>query len=388
MKIALITDGIAPYVLGGMQRHSYYLAKYLAQNEVQVDLFHFNQSQLDIQALDCFSSEEKKYINSIIIPFPTTIKFPGHYIYESYLYSKEIYKRIKSTIDQYDFIYTKGFSGWKLICIKSKDFKLPPIGINVHGYEMFQKAPAFKTVPSLFLLRLFVKPLLVKSDLVFSYGGKVTSLLTEEVRISRNRIIEVPGGIESSWLNSTQKSTSNKVRFVFMGRAERRKGIEELNEVLRILEKKSEFTFTFIGPIPEHLKVDSPKITYLGEIRDINRIKQILFENDVLVCPSHSEGMPNVILEAMANQLAIIATDVGAVSMMVSNDNGVLIGNLTVPKLEKAIEDMCQLNGDQLKALQLNSLQKVKNNFLWDEIIKSLLSKIKNQLASPDLIGE
>jgi hypothetical protein len=29
MKIALLSDGIAPYVLGGMQRHSFYLAKYL-----------------------------------------------------------------------------------------------------------------------------------------------------------------------------------------------------------------------------------------------------------------------------------------------------------------------------------------------------------------------
>lgn len=33
MKIALLTDGIFPYAMGGMQKHSYYLAKYFAQKK-------------------------------------------------------------------------------------------------------------------------------------------------------------------------------------------------------------------------------------------------------------------------------------------------------------------------------------------------------------------
>jgi len=59
LKIALITDGIWPYVMGGMQKHSYYLCKYLAQNKVNVDLIHFNRSKLDITDLSVFSEEEK-----------------------------------------------------------------------------------------------------------------------------------------------------------------------------------------------------------------------------------------------------------------------------------------------------------------------------------------
>ena len=41
MRIALITDGIYPYVMGGMQKHSYFLAKFLAKNKIYVDLFHY-----------------------------------------------------------------------------------------------------------------------------------------------------------------------------------------------------------------------------------------------------------------------------------------------------------------------------------------------------------
>jgi hypothetical protein len=40
MKILLLTDGIFPFVMGGMQKHSYYLAKYLDKEVVDVTLAH------------------------------------------------------------------------------------------------------------------------------------------------------------------------------------------------------------------------------------------------------------------------------------------------------------------------------------------------------------
>ena len=54
MRIALLTDGIYPYVMGGMQRHSYYLAKYLARAGVHVDLYHFipPNSEWNIEPFD------------------------------------------------------------------------------------------------------------------------------------------------------------------------------------------------------------------------------------------------------------------------------------------------------------------------------------------------
>ena len=119
MRIALITDGIWPYVLGGMQKHSYYLCKYLAQQNVYVDLYHFNQSNYDISKLEFFTDEERIYINSIIIDFPKSLPFPGHYIYNSYKHSKLIFEAIKDKLPIYDFIYTKGFTGWFLINQKS-----------------------------------------------------------------------------------------------------------------------------------------------------------------------------------------------------------------------------------------------------------------------------
>lgn len=374
MKIALLTDGISPYVLGGMQRHSFYLVKYLAQNKLKVDLFHFNQSSLDIDKLDAFSEEEKKYINSIVVPFPQTIRFPGHYIYRSYLHSKLIFQKIKPHLQEYDFIYVQGFTGWELINQKKRgEIKCASIGVNFHGFEMFQQAPDFKTKLQLLLLQKPVLNNMKNADYVFSFGAKIKELIS--AMVPDEKIIVMHNGIEKSWLNETQKSISEFTRFIFLGRAERRKGIEELNQALRNMKDKQNFHFTFVGPIPEHLKISSSKISYLGEIRDDKRLKEILFSQDVLVCPSHSEGMPNVILEAMANQLAVIATDVGAVSLLVNEKNGWLLPKADADVLEQALIEACTINKKELQFLQENSLHKVKENFLWEMIIKNLIQK-------------
>ena len=146
MQIALITDGIWPYVLGGMQKHSFYLCKYLAQNKVNIHLFHYNKSNFDINKLEFFSDEERKYIQSSIVDFPKSVYFPGNYLYNSYKHSRLIFEIIKPTLSNYDFIYTKGFTGWYLINQKKiKSISCPPIGVKFHGYEMFQPSPNFKT---------------------------------------------------------------------------------------------------------------------------------------------------------------------------------------------------------------------------------------------------
>ena len=93
MKISLFTNGIYPYVLGGMQKHSYNLAKYFAKHGVYVDLYHcVEHDKPIIEDLNCFSKEESKFITNFCFNFDKPFSFPGHYIVRSYNYSKKIYK--------------------------------------------------------------------------------------------------------------------------------------------------------------------------------------------------------------------------------------------------------------------------------------------------------
>ncbi len=376
MRIALITDGIAPYVLGGMQKHSFYLAKYFAKNKIQVDLVHYNDSKYDINILEFFTDEERKYINSIILQFPTSAKFPGHYVYKSYKYSCLAFEAVKDKLNTYDFIYTKGFTGWKLISEKHKgNITCCKIGVKFHGYEMFQIAPEAKAKLQQFILRTFVKKISQQADIVFSYGGKITDII-KSISVNPKHIIEIPSGVEKEFIGNTIASHNEPYRkFVFLGRAERRKGIVELNEVLEnLISQKLNFKFEFIGPIPDSMKIKHSSIIYHGEIRDAQKIKSLLSQNDVLVCPSWSEGFPNVILEAMASGLAIIASNVGAIAAMVSDKNGWLIEPANLEQLEAAIKDA--INIKNLTNKKEQSLQLVQTTFNWDIIAQKTIEAI------------
>lgn len=378
MRIALITDGIAPYVLGGMQKHSFYLAKYFAKNKIYVDLFHYNDSQYDVNLLEFFTIDERQYINSIVLQFPTSAKFPGHYIYKSYKYSSLVFDAIKDKLPTYDFIYTKGFSGWKLISEKTKgNISCCKIGVKFHGYEMFQIAPEAKAKLQQFILRPFVKQISQQANVVFSYGGKITDII-KAIGVNPNHIIEIPSGVEKEFISSSISSHKEPYcKFVFLGRAERRKGIIELNEVLqKLISEKQKFSFEFIGPIPDSIKINHDSIIYHGEIRDSKKIKSLLSQNDVLVCPSWSEGFPNVILEAMASGLAIIATNVGAIAAMVSDKNGWLIEPANKYQLEAAIKNA--IDSKELVSKKEASLQLVQTTFNWDIIAQKNIEAISN----------
>ncbi len=382
MRVALLTDGIWPYVLGGMQKHSYYLCKYLAKNGVQVDLFHFNQSSYDIHKLKFFTEEEKKFIRSTVLEFPKSPAFPGHYLYNSYRYSRLIFKTIQNDLSKYDFIYSKGFSAWHLIEQKQKGkINCPPIGVKFHGYEMFQNPPDLKTkLQHVFLLRGPVKYISKNADVVFSYGGKITELI-ESIGVKRKKIIELPSGLEAASVVERAGEIHVPLRFLFLGRYERRKGIEELNRALGdLLSEKGvpAFEMHFVGPIPEDKKIRHSQVIYHGEIRDKDTLKQNIQNCDVLLCPSWSEGFPNVLLEAMGNGLSVLATDVGAVSVLVNPSNGFLIERSDSNTIKEGLRALLSLDKEKLLSMKKNALQTISNTFVWERLIPVLIGKLQS----------
>lgn len=376
MKIALLTDGIYPYVIGGMQKHSYYLAKYFAKNKIHVDLYHFNQSEFDIDKLELFSGEEKEFIRPFVIDFPDFGKLPGHYIRESFEYSMRIFELFKAN-SEVDFIYVKGFSGWKLIDEKRKGYKCAPVGVNFHGYEMFQKAPSFKSrIAHSLLLQRPVLFNIENADYVFSYGGKISDIILK-LGVEKNNIIETRTGIEQNWINANIRLVEKKRKFVFIGRYERRKGIEELNQALKDLIHTPDFEMHFIGPIPKLKQIVSDIIFYHGSVSDADTMKMLLRSCDLLICPSYSEGMPNVILEAMASGLAIIATDVGAVNLMVSRENGRILSSPDSKHIMDAMSEMINIHEKDLMLMKEASVKSVKEKYLWDEVALDTINAIK-----------
>jgi glycosyltransferase involved in cell wall biosynthesis len=84
------------------------------------------------------------------------------------------------------------------------------------------------------------------------------------------------------------------------------------------------------------------RVTYIGNVQGAAK-DRLLAESDVLVSPSHQEGMPISILEGMAHGLAIVATRVGAVAEMISDgDSGLLVASKDIDSLASSMKRMIQ----------------------------------------------
>ncbi|NEO68920.1 glycosyltransferase family 4 protein [Moorena sp. SIO3H5] len=376
MKIALLTDGIYPYVIGGMQKHSYYLAKYLAKNNIYVTVYHYLSNTEDTGVEKLFSDEEDKYIQIIAVDFPKVVNFPGHYLRACYLYSKNILNAIDN-IHDFDFIYVQGFSGWKLFEAKQNGLNTPPVGVNFHGLEMFQKSKTLRQSLEKIMFRPFVNKNLHSADICLSLGGKLSNIIYS-IGINFTKIHDIANGIENTWISPTVKPIYRPIKFLFVGRYERRKGIEELCSVINKLLPEFEFEFNFVGSIPKYVQIKAPRVRYWGLIKDVEKLQLIFKQCDVLVCPSHSEGMPTVILEGMASGLAVIATDVGAVSEMVSEENGWLISPGSTHQLHEALIDAIHASDQELMNKKIKSQSIVREHFTWDKVIQKTIATIES----------
>jgi glycosyltransferase involved in cell wall biosynthesis len=378
-KILLLTDGIYPFVMGGMQKHSYYLAKYFTLKGIEVTLVHCSDKHIENElAHAAFDTFDKSKINFIHLKFPKLDNLPGHYVRENAFYSETIFNSLKHHLNQFDAIYAQGFAGWTFV--KNKDVFTAQVFVNLHGYEMFQKPPSLKLALQHNFLKQPVKEILTLANYVYSFGGKISKILNS-LKVEGSKIAECPIGIEESWLNNSALSVNPKRTFVFVGRFERRKGIEELNKAIQKL-RASNFQIHCIGPIPERKKIIADNVKYHGSLSNSDDIKTILTSSDVLVCPSYSEGMPTVIMEAMACGLAILATDVGAVSKQVDNSNGILLNKLSVKNLTQAMQQFITMSDEELLSKKSVSLQRVKDHFLWTNVIDIKIKQIEERLKN------
>jgi len=389
MKILFLTDGIFPFQLGGMQKHSLMLARQFADRGIEIHLVHCGGLNYSPEAFqDLFTADQRNYLTESFVKFPKTDPFPGHYIRENKAYSKNIYFELEDEIQSFDLIYAQGFTAWHFIKEKHKKQFNCPILVNFHGLEMFQTAPSLKVMAEYTLLKNAVKWNLRNADYVYSFGGQIDEIMTN-LGVHPDRVLHHSNGVDETWSNEDEEITiGHPRRFIFVGRAERRKGIEELNKVLeQLLKQEISFEFTFIGPIDEKLRIDAAQIKYLGEIREPEAIKAELHKQDCLVCPSHAEGMPTVLLEAMACGLAVIATNVGAVSRLV-DDNGILIDKPEIKSLETAFKSIIDMEDDALRAFKQKSKQHIESTFYWPQIIDQKLVDFKSCIANNQLVKE
>jgi glycosyltransferase involved in cell wall biosynthesis len=85
-------------------------------------------------------------------------------------------------------------------------------------------------------------------------------------------------------------------------------------------------------------------------------------------------------MEGMASGCAIIATDVGAINLMVSPKNGILIQPMDASAIVNAIKNILAMDKEELFQLKLTSIKRTQEEFLWEHVILQEIDAIKKIL--------
>ncbi|MGF6928992.1 glycosyltransferase involved in cell wall biosynthesis [Chitinophaga sp. W2I13] len=119
------------------------------------------------------------------------------------------------------------------------------------------------------------------------------------------------------------------LRFLFIGRVERDKGIYELIEAFdKLLESGiTNFVVDVAGEgadmeaVKQMLQgsVLADKVILHGPVYDKDRIRDFYLQADVFLLPTHHEGFPRVLYEAMIFGTPIITTFVGSISYVMKD---------------------------------------------------------------------
>ncbi len=384
MRWLILTDGITPFEIGGMQKHSFNLVKQLLFNGENVTLFHCITRSKKIptveevyQALDC-DVVMQELLTVRAFRFPNLGNMPGHYIRESYLLSCHYYEDIREVISQFDVVFAQGFTGWKFIEErKNKKGDSIPVINHFHGLEMFQKTFGWRSAIQKWMLQGVAKWNVINADATISLGGKINEILLN-LGIPHSRILTISSGVDENWFVHHPAPKGSVPKILFVGRYERRKGLKELIRAYKlVLKNHKDIQLSIVGPIPNHLKDEQSGLEYFGEIKDEQQMKRIMDQHHILIVPSISEGMPTVILEAMSRGLAIICTDVGANRVMVNADNGWLIDEVSVSNISGRLQNVLDLDLIKLNHMGKASLELVKDNWGWSKVGSKHIALIK-----------
>jgi len=152
--------------------------------------------------------------------------------------------------------------------------------------------------------------------------------------------------------NSSLNKELKQKQVLFVGRLVKKKGVIYLLKAIeQLIKEKYEIHLIIAGRGKEEQKLKkfcklhglSTDVTFLGW-KNSEQIKKLFTYSDVLVLPSNiasdgdRDGIPNIILEAMASGLPVISTPVSGITEVIQhNHNGLLVPERNVKQLANSI---------------------------------------------------
>lgn len=208
----------------------------------------------------------------------------------------------------------------------------------------------------------------------------------KKLGINSNALKLIPGsGVNINKYKVLEYPNDKIIRFLFISRIMKSKGIDEYLETAKVIKSKYKNTeFNILGYCEED---------YQGKLKEYEKkgiIKYHGMQDDIIHflkkshCTIHPtyypEGMSNVLLESAASGRPIITTNRSGCKEIVDNNvNGFLIKEKDSENLIKITEKFINLPNKEKRQMGLKGRKKIEREFDRNIVINEYISKIREE---------
>jgi glycosyltransferase involved in cell wall biosynthesis len=233
---------------------------------------------------------------------------------------------------------------------------------------------------------------------LFEHAGKlcvVAKSVADELQqygISPKNVEIIGNGVDTDIFNPGHVDLDrSKPYFFTAGRLSYRKGLEDLLQCAVIVIRRFpnvRFMIAGSGPLETYLKKEIVKLNLkdhvilVGHISEQKKMIDLYQRASAYIHAAHYEGLPTVLLEAMACGRPVISTAVsGSLDVLTNEYNGLLIPPKNPALMAEAIERIL-LNPDFAESLGKTAYLTIKERFSWHVVGTNYITAYKKLLSA------
>ncbi len=241
--------------------------------------------------------------------------------------------------------------------------------------------------------RFFLRPLLdpyKNSDRVFVPSNSIQQFLIRK-GLEVNKLISWHRGVDSSHFHPAKRNASfaqkhklaHTKTILFVSRLVRIKETDTLIRFYKLIENQFNLVVVGDGPDRKRMEAKMPEATFTGHLYG-EELAQTYASCDLFIFPSTTETFGNVVLEAMASGLPVVAADEGGPRDIVQNGQ---TGYLVEPNnerafFEKVLDILC--NPSLAETLSQNALAYAQKQN-WDVLCKQFFDYLQSLVSAKAL---
>ena len=378
---------------GGLETHNKVLCQGLAGKGFDVTVF---SPKRDVK----MDSGEENGVKYVFIPsIYKMIVLPWQHSVSWFSKSVDVFQSVHKD-KPFDLVISQSSAGEGVIRYK-KELGIKTIAIS-HGttlgefktrlYDSSSLKDYFRLIKDTgyVLINYFGRQrnFILGSDKVIAVSQAVKKAIVEETFVPEEKVAVIYNGVDPAKFNLTvAKQEEGKVKFIYIGRIVRSKGLFDLIKVFKeVNPEKASLELVGDGADFDELKglvaglTLEKNVTFSGKLSYDEVIKKYLAA-DVFVLPTlRVEGFPMTLPEAMLAGLPVIASNLGGISDAIKDGE---TGFLVPPGDHKILKEKIELLTED--AILRNSLgerarQKALNDFTLEKMLDSYITTIRDVL--------